>query len=163
MNATRHSEPVAHGAVGDDEASDDVAAPAAGTKGWWDVQVSKVTMADVGGMENVKRRLEVSFLGPMRNPDLRAAYGKSLRGGLLLFGPPGCGKTYIARALASELTAKFISVGLADILDMWLGESEKRVHELLRRAGPSHGRRGEPARARLSFRGSQVIRPATRR
>ena len=83
-------------------------------------------MADVGGMENVKRRLEVSFLGPMRNPDLRAAYGKSLRGGLMLFGPPGCGKTYIARALAGELVAKFISVGLADILDMWLGNEASR-------------------------------------
>ena len=134
LNAARHTEPVAHGAVGDDEDSDDVAAPATGSKGWWEVEVSKVTMADVGGMENVKRRLEVSFLGPMRNPDLRAAYGKSLRGGLLLFGPPGCGKTYIARALAGELDAKFISVGLADILDMWLGESEKRVHELFRAA-----------------------------
>ena len=134
LNAARHTEPVAHGAAGDDDDSNDLAAPATGSKGWWEVEVSKVTMADVGGMENVKRRLEVSFLGPMRNPDLRAAYGKSLRGGLLLFGPPGCGKTYIARALAGELDAKFISVGLADILDMWLGESEKRVHELFRAA-----------------------------
>jgi AAA+ superfamily predicted ATPase len=119
--------------AGDSQADAEDLRDGAGTA-WWDIEVSSVRMADVGGMENVKRRLEVSFLGPMRNPDLRAAYGKSLRGGLMLFGPPGCGKTYIARALAGELDARFISVGLADVLDMWLGESEKRIKELFRAA-----------------------------
>ena len=57
-----------------------------------------------------------------------------LQGGLLLFGPPGCGKTFIARATAGELGAKFLSVGLSDVLDMWLGNSEKNLHEIFERA-----------------------------
>jgi SpoVK/Ycf46/Vps4 family AAA+-type ATPase len=85
-------------------------------------------------MEDVKRRLYVSLLGPMRNPEVQKAFGKSLRGGLLLFGPPGCGKTYIARATAGELGARFIGVGLADVLDMWLGQSEHNVHEVFEEA-----------------------------
>src|SRR5882724_13106066 len=57
-----------------------------------------IRLADVGGMEQVKQRLDTAFLGPMRNPELAKMYGKSLRGGLLLYGPPGCGKTFIAKA-----------------------------------------------------------------
>ena len=93
-----------------------------------------VTLADVGGLEEVKRRLQTSFLGPLRNPELRRMYGKSLRGGLLLYGPPGCGKTYLARALAGELGLTFLSVGLHEILDMWLGQSERNVHQLFEAA-----------------------------
>jgi AAA+ superfamily predicted ATPase len=96
---------------------------------WWDIEFPELSLSDVGGMENVKRRLNVAFLGPLRNPELRKAYGKSLRGGLLLYGPPGCGKTFIARATAGEMKAKFMGIGLSDVLDMWLGESEKRLHE----------------------------------
>lgn len=96
----------------------------------WDVERADLRLADVGGMQDVKDRLEMSFLAPLRNPELRAMYGKSLRGGLLLYGPPGCGKTFVARAVAGEMGAKFISVGLSDILDMWIGSSEKNVHEL---------------------------------
>jgi SpoVK/Ycf46/Vps4 family AAA+-type ATPase len=103
-------------------------------------QAARVTLADVAGMDEVKRRLELAFLGPLRRPDLMRAYGKSLRGGLLLYGPPGCGKTYVARAVAGELGARFIAVGLADVLDMWMGQSERNLHELFetaRRAAPS--------------------------
>ncbi|MFM2079042.1 MAG: hypothetical protein RJA49_2932 [Actinomycetota bacterium] len=99
-----------------------------------------ITLADIGGMDDVKRRIESSFLGPLRNPDLRLAYGKSLRGGLLLWGPPGCGKTHIARAIAGELDATFISVGIHEVLDMWVGSSERNLHgwfELARRERPS--------------------------
>jgi AAA+ superfamily predicted ATPase len=101
---------------------------------WWEAAFTGTTLKDVGGMEEVKHRLDVSFLAPMRNPELRQAYRKSLRGGLLLYGPPGCGKTYIARALAGELRARFMSIGLEDILDMWLGNSEKHVHEAFEQA-----------------------------
>jgi AAA+ superfamily predicted ATPase len=102
----------------------------ADTAPWWEIEKPDMTMANVGGMEDVKRRINVSFLAPMRNPAIRQAYKKSLRGGLMLFGPPGCGKTYIARATAGELGAKFMAVGLNDVLDMWLGQSEQRLHEI---------------------------------
>ncbi len=96
-----------------------------------------VTLADVGGMEHVKERLEGAFLAPMRNPEMRRLYGKNLRGGLLLYGPPGCGKTFLAKALAGELGAAFISAGLSEILDMWIGSSERNVHDLFAQARQS--------------------------
>jgi AAA+ superfamily predicted ATPase len=93
-----------------------------------------VRLADVGGMEHVKQRLELSFLGPMRNPELARAFGKGLAGGLLLYGPPGCGKTFLARAVAGELGAGFTEVGIADVLDMWVGRSERNLAEVFRAA-----------------------------
>ncbi len=105
----------------------------------WRVERPPITLADVAGLAAVKRRLELAFLGPLKNPALLKMYGKSLRGGLLLYGPPGCGKTFIARAVAGELGAAFIGVGLSDVLDMWLGQSEKNLHEIFesaRRSAP---------------------------
>ncbi|MFI9052876.1 tetratricopeptide repeat protein [Streptomyces sp. NPDC053427] len=97
----------------------------------WDVDApGTVRLADVGGMQEVKDRLEAAFLAPLRNPELRRLYGKSLRGGLLLYGPPGCGKTFIARAVAGELGANFLSVSINDVLDMWIGNSERNMHEV---------------------------------
>ncbi|MFF8604740.1 ATP-binding protein [Streptomyces sp. NPDC015346] len=101
----------------------------------WDVDApGSVRLADVGGMQEVKERLEAAFLAPMRNPELRKLYGKSLRGGLLLYGPPGCGKTFIARAVAGELGASFMSISLSDVLDMYIGTSEKNVHDIFETA-----------------------------
>src|ERR1700733_120419 len=96
----------------------------------FDAEHAGLTLADVAGMTEVKKRLEAAFLAPMRNPELRRLYGKSMRGGLLLYGPPGCGKTFIARAVAGELGAKFIAVSFADIIDMFVGQSERNIHEL---------------------------------
>ncbi len=96
----------------------------------WDLERATVRLADVGGMQHVKERLTMSFLAPMQNPELRKLYGKSLKGGILLYGPPGCGKTFIGRAIAGELGAQFINVGLADVLDMYIGQSERNLHEL---------------------------------
>ena len=93
-----------------------------------------VTLADVGGMEQVKERLNAAFLAPLQNPELRAMYGKSLRGGLLMYGPPGCGKTYIARAIAGELGARFLPLGVADVLEKWIGSSERNIHEFFQQA-----------------------------
>jgi SpoVK/Ycf46/Vps4 family AAA+-type ATPase len=90
----------------------------------------QLRLADVGGMSVVKQRLEAGFLLPLRNPELSKLYNKSLRGGLLLYGPPGCGKTYIARAIAGELGAKFLTISIADILDPMFGVSEGNVHEV---------------------------------
>jgi AAA+ superfamily predicted ATPase len=107
--------------------------------GEFTVEAAGLRLADVGGMQDVKARLEAAFLAPLRHPQLRAAYGGTLRGGLLLYGPPGCGKTMIARALAGELDAGFLSVSLADILDMHVGGSERNLQALFRfarRNGP---------------------------
>jgi len=112
------------------------AAPADGP--WWESITPGITLDDVGGMDAVKKRLEVSFFGPMRNPDLQRAFGISLRGGLLLYGPPGCGKTFMARAIAGQLGAHFIPVGLSDVYDMWFGESERKLHELFEGARRQH-------------------------
>ncbi|MCC3779289.1 ATP-binding protein, partial [Streptomyces sp. UNOB3_S3] len=89
--------------------------------------------------DEVKARLEAAFLAPLRNPALRRLYGKSLSGGLLMYGPPGCGKTFVARAVAGELGARFLSVSISDVLDMWMGTSERnlrRLFETARRNAP---------------------------
>lgn len=72
-----------------------------------------VTLADIGGMDVAKERLEAAVLAPMRNPELRRLYRKSRSGGVLLYGPPGCGKTFLARATAGELDARFLAVTFA--------------------------------------------------
>ena len=115
--------------VGDGEAADSASAGIDEADAY-DAEHAGLTLADVAGMTEVKQRLEAAFLAPMRNPELRRLYGKSLRGGLLLYGPPGCGKTFIARAVAGELGARFIAVSFADIIDMFVGQSERNIHEL---------------------------------
>lgn len=104
-----------------------------------DAEEAGLRLADVAGMTQVKQRLEAAFLAPMRNPELRRLYRKNLRGGLLLYGPPGCGKTFIARAVAGELGARFVAVSFADVIDMFVGQSERNIHalfELARRSAP---------------------------
>ena len=96
----------------------------------FDVEQTGLRLSDVAGMTDVKERLEAAFLAPMRNPELRKLYGKSLRGGLLMYGPPGCGKTFIARAVAGELGARFLTVSFADVIDSMLGQSERNIHEI---------------------------------
>jgi SpoVK/Ycf46/Vps4 family AAA+-type ATPase len=118
----------------------DNARPDAGTEDAWADTSERVTLADVGGLADVKERLEAAFLAPLRNPELRRMYRKSLRGGLLLYGPPGCGKGFIARALAGELDATFLNVSINDVLDMYLGRSEQNLHEIFvaaRRRAPT--------------------------
>jgi len=95
-----------------------------------DIERPTVTLEDVGGMADVKQRLDMALLAPLRNPELAKAFGKTIRGGLLLYGPPGCGKTFIAKAVAGELGANFQPVGIADVLDMWIGNSERNLKEI---------------------------------
>jgi transitional endoplasmic reticulum ATPase len=94
------------------------------------LQKPDIDFSNVGGMEAVKKEIELKIIKPLLHPDLYKAYGKKIGGGILLYGPPGCGKTYIARATAGQVKAKFISVGLNDILDMWIGNSEKNLHDI---------------------------------
>jgi AAA+ superfamily predicted ATPase len=93
-----------------------------------------ITFADVGGMESVKDEIRMKIILPLTNKDLYAAYGKTIGGGILMYGPPGCGKTHLARATAGEINADFISVGLQDVLDMWIGQSEQKLHQLFQQA-----------------------------
>ena len=98
-----------------------------------------INFSHVGGMERIKEEISMKIIQPLKNPDLYKAFGKKVGGGILLYGPPGCGKTYIAKATAGEIHAKFISIGLHDILDMWIGNSEKNLHgifELARKNAP---------------------------
>ncbi|MFM2393867.1 MAG: hypothetical protein RLZZ546_1849 [Bacteroidota bacterium] len=86
--------------------------------------------ADVGGLEIVKREIDLKSIKPLQFPDLYKSYGKKIGGGILLYGPPGCGKTYLAKATAGEINAGFINVTLNDILDMWIGNSEKNLNKI---------------------------------
>jgi SpoVK/Ycf46/Vps4 family AAA+-type ATPase len=98
------------------------------------VERSQVRLADVAGMADVKQQIELSLLGPLRNPDLMKAYKISARGGLLLYGPPGCGKTYIAKAISGEMGASFYQIGIADVMHRWFGESEQSMHSMFETA-----------------------------
>lgn len=99
-----------------------------------DIERPKINFQDVGGMEGVKREISLKIIEPLRHADLYKAYGKKIGGGILLYGPPGCGKTHLARATAGEVNANFIPVGISDILDMWIGNSEKNLHAIFEKA-----------------------------
>jgi SpoVK/Ycf46/Vps4 family AAA+-type ATPase len=102
-----------------------------------EVEEPRVTLADVAGMRDLKRWLAGAFLSSLRDPEMRRLFGRSLRGGLLEYGPPGCGKTFLARALAGELQAGFLRIDLAHVVDMWLGYSRRSVHEIFETARAS--------------------------
>lgn len=90
----------------------------------------KVNFDDVGGMMRVKEEINIKIIQPLQYPDLYRAYGKKIGGGILLYGPPGCGKTHLARATAGQIKAGLVSIGIHDVLEMWLGSSERKLHEL---------------------------------
>jgi transitional endoplasmic reticulum ATPase len=93
-----------------------------------------LTFADVGGMDRVKEEIRMKIILPLKQPELFKAYGKKAGGGILLYGPPGCGKTFMARATAGEVNAGFLAVGINDVLDMWIGQSEKNLHAIFEQA-----------------------------
>lgn len=99
-----------------------------------------VRFADVGGLEDVKKQIHKRIILPFQKPSLFQRFRKRVGGGILLYGPPGCGKTLLARATAGECNARFLNVELSDILDMYIGESEKKLHaifELARQQAPA--------------------------
>jgi SpoVK/Ycf46/Vps4 family AAA+-type ATPase len=99
-----------------------------------EIERPKINFNDVGGMEKVKEEIRLKIIHPLTHADLYQAYGKPIGGGILMYGPPGCGKTYLARATAGEIKAAFISVGINDVLDMWIGNSERNLHSLFEQA-----------------------------
>ncbi|AEE53994.1 ATP-binding protein [Haliscomenobacter hydrossis] len=94
----------------------------------------KVSFNDVGGMEKVKEEIRLKIIHPLEHPEIYKAYGKKIGGGILLYGPPGCGKTHLARATAGQIKSNFMAVGINEILDMWLGQSEKNLHAIFQKA-----------------------------
>ena len=94
----------------------------------------QIKFADVGGMESLKEEIRLKIIHPLTHSDLYKAYGKTIGGGILMYGPPGCGKTLMARATAGEINADFISVGISDVLEMWIGSSERNLHALFEQA-----------------------------
>ncbi|WP_406061026.1 AAA family ATPase [Micromonospora sp. NBC_00860] len=98
------------------------------------LDLASVTLDDVGGLEEVKQTLTESVLWPLTYPDTFARLGVQPPRGVLLYGPPGCGKTYLVTALAGSGRANVLSVKGAELLSKWVGESERAVRELFRRA-----------------------------
>jgi SpoVK/Ycf46/Vps4 family AAA+-type ATPase len=94
----------------------------------------KAGFESVGGMENLKEEIRLKIIYPLTHPEIYQAYGKAIGGGILMYGPPGCGKTHLARATAGEIKANFVAIGINDVLDMWIGSSERNLHELFEQA-----------------------------
>jgi SpoVK/Ycf46/Vps4 family AAA+-type ATPase len=93
-----------------------------------------IRLSDVAGLKDVKEQLDHAFFDAFRNPEAASAYGKKISGGMLLYGPPGCGKTFLARAIAGELGVAFVPALISDILNPFFGESEKNLAALFERA-----------------------------
>lgn len=98
------------------------------------VEVPNVTWEDVGGLEDVKRELYETIQYPVEHADKFEKFGMSPSKGVLFYGPPGCGKTLLAKAIANECGANFISIKGPELLTMWFGESEANVRDLFDKA-----------------------------
>jgi transitional endoplasmic reticulum ATPase len=99
-----------------------------------EVERPRTRFKDVGGMESLKEEIRLKIIHPLTHADIFKAYGKGVGGGILMYGPPGCGKTHLARATAGEVHAAFIAVGIHEVLDMWIGRSERNLHSVFERA-----------------------------
>ncbi|KAI3867002.1 hypothetical protein MKX03_022045 [Papaver bracteatum] len=101
------------------------------------VEVPKVSWEDIGGLDTVKRELQETVQYPVEYPEMFKKFGMSPSKGVLLYGPPGCGKTLLARAIANECQANFISIKGPELLTMWFGESEANVRGIFDKARQS--------------------------
>ncbi|TDR45859.1 SpoVK/Ycf46/Vps4 family AAA+-type ATPase [Tahibacter aquaticus] len=103
-------------------------------------ETERIGFADVGGLDAVKQQIRRRIITPFQKPSLFERFRRKAGGGILMYGPPGCGKTLLARATAGECGAKFFNIAIEDVLDMWMGESERKLHALFDQA-----RRSAPA------------------
>lgn len=99
-----------------------------------DVSPAEITFTDVAGLDHLKKTIRMKIISPFQNQGLFSKFRKKAGGGVLLYGPPGCGKTYMARATAGECGAAFIPVHITDILDPYIGVSEQNLKDLFEKA-----------------------------
>ncbi|WP_086929327.1 ATP-binding protein [Agarilytica rhodophyticola] len=95
------------------------------------------TFADVVGLDEIKKQINKKIILPFQKPSLFQRFKKRIGGGVLLYGPPGCGKTLLARATAGECGAAFFNIEISDVLDMYIGESEQKLHAIFEKARAS--------------------------
>ncbi len=98
------------------------------------IEVTTVHWDDAGGLDDVKQRLKEAVEWPIKSPEIFTKLGIRPPKGILLYGPPGCGKTLLARAVATESEANFISIKGPEVFSKWVGESEKAIREVFRKA-----------------------------
>ena len=98
------------------------------------VEIPNITWKDIGGLENVKRELQETVQYPVEHPEKFEKFGMQPSKGVLFYGPPGCGKTLLAKAIANECQANFVSIKGPELLTMWFGESENNVREVFDKA-----------------------------
>lgn len=98
------------------------------------VEVPNTKWEDIGGLEDTKKSLQEMILFPIEHPEKFHKFGMSPSKGVLFYGPPGCGKTLMAKAVANECSANFISIKGPELLTMWFGESEANVREIFDKA-----------------------------
>jgi len=124
-----------------------------------EIERPTIGLESVGGMDAVKAQVRIKLIYPLEHADMFAAYGKMIGGGVLMYGPPGFGKTQLDRATAGEVKASFLSVGYSDVLDMWVGKSEYNLHGIFEFA-----RRGKPQPLRTAdlLVAAKTIRPSTK-
>jgi transitional endoplasmic reticulum ATPase len=98
------------------------------------IEVATVHWSDIGGLDAVKQHLKEAVEWPMKQPEIFKRMGIKPPKGILMYGPPGCGKTLLARAVATESEANFISIKGPEVFSKWVGESEKAIREVFRKA-----------------------------
>jgi transitional endoplasmic reticulum ATPase len=98
------------------------------------IEVPTIHWTDIGGLEEVKQELKEAVEWPIKNPEIFKRMGIRPPKGIMLYGPPGCGKTLLARAVATESEANFITIKGPEVFSKWVGESEKAIREVFRKA-----------------------------
>jgi len=99
-----------------------------------DPERNRVNFEAVGGMEELKEEIRLKIVYPLQHPELYKAYGRKAGGGILIFGPPGCGKTLMLRAVAGEVGCNYFAIGLHEIFDPYFGSSERNLHQVFETA-----------------------------